>query len=52
MLHPALRRALATAHIEDLRREATPRQPIRLQQRGPEPRETKPRESPAGVRRK
>jgi hypothetical protein len=26
MLHPDLRRALATAHIEDLHRAATPRQ--------------------------
>jgi hypothetical protein len=47
MLHPALRRALATAHIEDLHRAATPRQTIRLQQGG-----LKPRESQAGVRRK
>ena len=30
MLHPALRRALATAHIEDLHRAAAPRQTIRL----------------------
>jgi hypothetical protein len=27
MLHPALRRALATAHIEDLHRAAAPRLP-------------------------
>jgi hypothetical protein len=27
MLHPTLRRALATAHIEDLHRAATPRLP-------------------------
>ena len=47
MLHPALSRALATAHIEDLHRAAAPRQTIRLQQGGP-----KPRESQAGVRRK
>jgi hypothetical protein len=47
MLHPALRRALATAHIEDLHRAATPRQTIRLQQGG-----LKPREGQAGVRRK
>ena len=36
MLHPALSQALATAHIEDLHRAATPRLPIRLQQGGPE----------------
>ncbi len=30
MLHPALRQALATAHIEDLHRAATPRGTIRL----------------------
>ena len=47
MLHPALARALATAHIEDLHRAATPRQMIRLQQGAPTP-----RESQAGVRRK
>ena len=59
MLHPALsralatahiedlHRALATAHIEDLHRPATPRQTIRVQQGG-----LKPRESQAGVRRK
>jgi hypothetical protein len=47
MLHPALSRALATAHIEDLHRAATPRQTIRPQQGG-----RKPRESQAGVRRK
>ena len=60
MLHPALSRALATAHTEDLRRRAlatahteglhrpaTPRQTIRVQQGG-----LKPRESQAGVRRK
>ena len=63
MLHPALGRALATAHIEelhrralanahiqDLPRPATPRQTIRvihLQQGG-----LKPRESRAGVRPK
>ena len=59
MLHPALSRALATAHIEDLHRAlatahieglhrpATPRQTIRVQQGG-----LKPRESQAGVRRK
>jgi hypothetical protein len=47
MLHPALTRALATAHIEDLHRSATPRQTIRVQQGGPTP-----RESQAGVRRK
>lgn len=46
LLHPALRRALATAHIED-HRAATSRQTIRLQQGG-----LKPRESQAGVRRK
>ncbi len=32
MLHPALSRALATAHIEDLHRAAPPRQTVRLQQ--------------------
>jgi hypothetical protein len=55
MLHPALSRALATAHIEDLYRAATPRQTIRLQQgrvihlqQGG----LKPRESQAGGRRK
>src|SRR5436190_21709099 len=37
MLHPALRRALATAQIEDLHRTAAPRQTIRPQQRGPKP---------------
>ena len=47
MLHPTLRRALATAHIEDLHRAATPRQPIRPQQGG-----LQHRESLAGVRRK
>ena len=59
MLHPALsralatahiedlHRALATAHIEDLHRPATPRQTIRVQQG-----DLKPRESQAGVRRK
>ena len=47
MLHPALARALATAHIEDLHRPANPRQTIRVQQGG-----LKPRESQAGVRRK
>jgi hypothetical protein len=63
MLHPALRQALATAHIEDLHRAATPRQTIRLQQRGLihlqqgglirlQQRGLKPRESQAGVRRK
>jgi hypothetical protein len=52
MLHPALRRALATAHIEDLRRAATPRQTIRLPQGGLTPRERKTRESQAGVCRK
>jgi hypothetical protein len=46
MLHPALRRALATAYIEDLHRPATPRLTIRLQQGG-----LKPRESQAGVRK-
>ena len=59
MLHPVLRRALATAHIEDLHRAATPRQTIRLH-RAATPRQTislqqgglKPRESQAGVRRK
>jgi hypothetical protein len=30
MLHPALSRALATAHIEDLHRAAAPRHAIRL----------------------
>jgi hypothetical protein len=45
MLHPALRRALATAHIEELHRAATPRQTIRLQKGG-----LKPRENQAGVR--
>ena len=55
MLHPALSRALATAHIEDLHRAATPRQTIRLQQGRMihlEPRGLKPPESQAGVRRK
>jgi hypothetical protein len=47
MLHPALRRALATAHFEDLRRAAIPRQRIRVQEGG-----LKPRESQAGVRRR
>src|SRR5436190_22055531 len=40
MLHPALRRALATAQIEDLHRTATTRQTIRLQQGGPKSRES------------
>ena len=65
MLHPALSRALATAHIEDLHRPATLRQTLRVEQGGPKPRESqagvtirvrqgglKPRESQAGVRRK
>jgi len=52
MLHPALSRALATAHIEDLRRPAAPRQTIRLQQGGLKAREKRRRESQAGVRRK
>jgi hypothetical protein len=55
MLHPALRRALATAHIEDLHRAATPRQTIRLQKGGLihlQQGGLKPRESQAGVRRK
>jgi hypothetical protein len=52
MLHPALSRALATAHIEDLHRAATPRQTIRLQQGGLKPHERKPRESQAGASRK
>ena len=33
MLHPALSRALATAHIEDLHRAATQRHTIRLARR-------------------
>jgi hypothetical protein len=33
MLHPALSRALATAHIEDLHRAAAPRHRIRLARR-------------------
>jgi hypothetical protein len=33
MLHPALSRALATAHIEDLHRAAAPRHAIRLARR-------------------
>ena len=33
MLHPALSRALATAHIEDLHRAAAPRHKIRLARR-------------------
>ena len=33
MLHPALARALATAHIEDLHRAAARRQTIRLARR-------------------
>jgi hypothetical protein len=33
MLHPALRRALATAHIEDLHRDAAQRHTIRLARR-------------------
>jgi hypothetical protein len=33
MLHPALSRALATAHIEDLRRAAAQRHTIRLARR-------------------
>jgi hypothetical protein len=52
MLHPALSRALATTHIEGLHRAATPRQTIRLRQGRLKPRERKPRESQAGVRRK
>src|SRR6185312_5153038 len=44
MLHPALRRALATAHIDDLHRDATPRQTIRLQQGDLKPREETSRE--------
>ena len=62
MLHPALSRALATAHIEDLHRAATPRRTIRVRQgdlnpRAATPRRTirlrrdglNPRESQAGV---
>ena len=62
MLHPALIRALATAHIQDRDRAATPRQRIRLARgSGQAPRVSggnsqqgglKPRESQAGVRRK
>ena len=33
MLHPALSRALATAHIEDLHRDAAQRHTIRLARR-------------------
>ncbi len=52
MLHPALSRALITAHVEDLYRAATSRQTIRLPQGGPKPRERTPRERQTGVRRK
>ncbi|HLY49798.1 MAG TPA: hypothetical protein VKR21_11435 [Solirubrobacteraceae bacterium] len=55
MLHPALSRALAAAHIEDLLRLATSRQTIRVQQDGVSHLQQgglKPRESPAGARRK
>jgi hypothetical protein len=37
MLHSALSRALATAHVEDLHRSAAPRHEIRLARRAASP---------------